>query len=171
MWSIILVFIAFIIYLMYNGVSIHLFGIPKSLSETYYLYNDKKRGLRVLFPIVMILSAFLLLPSWLEITVGNPLQFLSFLTAGSIMFTGASPAFKKNTMDFKVHAISALSSALCSVLWIIFGSGSWYFIPIWLLVIGLIAILTKTIKSSYVYWLETAAFLSTFTSIIAYYFT
>ena len=86
------------------------------------------------------------------------------------MFTGASPAFKKNTMDFKVHAISALSSALCSVLWIIFGSNSWYFIPIWLLVIGLIAILTKTIKSSYIYWLETAAFLSTFTSIIAYYF-
>ena len=170
MWSIILVFIAFIIYLIYNGVSIHLFGIPKSLSETYYLYNDKKRGLRVLFPIVMILFAFLLLPSWLEITVGNPLQFLSFLAAGSIMFTGASPAFKKSTMDLKVHTISALSSALCSILWIIFGSGSWYFIPIWLLVIGLIAILTKTIKNSYTYWLETIAFLATFTSIIAYYF-
>lgn len=171
MWSIICVCIAFILYLLYNGICIHLFGIPESLSETFYLFQAKGNWMKVFFPLTMMLLAFLLMPAWLEIAIGNGFQFLAFLTSGSIMFTGAAPAFKKSVMEFKVHSISALISAFCAVLWIIFGSGTWYFIPIWLSVIILLAILTKTVKTSKVYWVETAAFLATFTSIIAYFFT
>ena len=36
--------------------------------------------------------------------------------------------------------------------------------------IAVIALLTKTVKTSYVFWLETIAFLSTFTAIIGFYF-
>lgn len=49
-WSLICVFIAFIIYLVYNGIAIKLFGIPESLSDTYYLYKDKKDWMRIFFP-------------------------------------------------------------------------------------------------------------------------
>ena len=170
MWSIVCVCLAFFLYLVYNYAAISLFGVPESLSATYYLYQSKKNWLKILFPVTMILLACLLMPAWLEITVGNNFQFLSFFAAGSIMFTGAAPAFQNSVMEFKVHSISALISALCAVLWIIFGSGMWYFIPIWLAVISVIAFLTKTFKTSKVFWLETAAFLATFTSIIAYFF-
>ena len=170
MWTIICIWIAFLLYLTYNGISIHLFGVPESLSATYYLFQEKKSWMKIFFPITMILSAVLLMPAWLEITLGNPFQFLVFIAVASIIFTGAAPAFQKSVMELKIHTISALISAFSAIMWIILGSGTWYSLPIWFSVIALIAILTKTVKTSKVYWIETAAFLATFTSIIAYFF-
>ena len=170
MWPIIFVFIAFVIYLIYNGVVIHLFGIPRSLSETYYLYKNKKELLKNLFPITMVGLALLLAPAWLEITFGNSFQFLAFLAIGSIIFTGAVPTFKNSTMEDKIHSISALFSAICSILWVIFGCRMWFFIPMWLLICVLISVLTKSWNKAKVFWIETMVFLTTFTSIIAYYF-
>lgn len=170
MWTLICVSIAFAIYLIYNGFAIRLFGIPKSLSDTFYLYKQKKNWLRILFPIMMISLVILLLPAWLEISVGTSLQFLAFLASAGIMFTGAAPAFMKSNLDNKVHTYSALAAAVFALLWVIFVSHMWWIIPVWLVITALIAILTKSVKKSLVFWLETVAFLSTFISIIGYYF-
>lgn len=158
--------IAFAIYLIYNGVALRLFGVPESLSNTFYLYNDKKKYLGVLFPVMMVTMASLLLPAWLEVSALSSLQFTAFLAAAGIIFTGSAPAFKSNDLEKKVHTASALVAAMFALLWVIFVSKLWFIILIWLAVIALIAFITKTIKSSYIYWLETVAFMSTFTSIL-----
>lgn len=158
--------IAFAIYLIYNGAVLRLFGVPESLSNTFYLYNDKKKHLGILFPIMMVSIAGLLLPAWLEISALSSLQFTAFLAASGLIFTGSAPAFKSSDLENQVHTISALMAAVFALLWVIFVSKLWFTILIWFAVILLIAFITKTIKSSYIYWLETVAFMSTFTSIL-----
>lgn len=167
-WSLICVFIAFIIYLIYNGIAIKLFGIPESLSDTYYLYKEKKDWMRVFFPLMMFSIVGLLMPAWLEISAGSMLQFLAFLAAASIAFVGAAPTFKNGGMDYKVHSISAYCAAVFSILWVVLVSKLWIMPIIWFTFITLLAILTKSVKTSTIYWLETVAFMSTFISIMVY---
>ena len=169
-WIIICVFIAFFIYLIYNGITLKLFGVPQSLSMTFYLLQEKKNWTRIFFPIMMVGMAFLLLPAWLEISVGSLFQFLAFLTVTGIIFVGAVPTFKSSDLENTVHMTSAIVAAIFAILWVILVSKLWWTIVLWIATLGLTMWLTKTIKSSYIYWLETIAFMSTFTSIIAYYF-
>jgi hypothetical protein len=168
-WILTCVIIAFLLYLVYNGVALGLFGVPNSLSMTFYLFQEKKKWTRIFFPIMMISMAFLLLPAWLEISALGSLQFLAFLAAAGIMFVGAAPAFKSSDLENTVHMTSAIVAAIFAILWVVLVSKLWWVILVWLAVLGLIMLVTKTVKSSYIYWLETIAFMSTFTSILVYY--
>jgi hypothetical protein len=87
------------------------------------------------------------------------------------MFVGFTPAFNDADMYKTIHNVAAYSCAVFAMLWIILVTPFWYIILIVLGIISVIAILTKTVKSSYVYWLEMVAFISLFTSIIVYYIT
>ena len=167
-WILFCVVAAFVIYLVYNGVALKMFGVPKSLSMTYYLFEEKKKKLGIVFPIMMLSIAFLLLPAWLEISALSNLQFTAFLAAGGIMFTGAAPAFQSSSLEKKVHTGSAVVAAIFATLWVIFVAKMWYLILIWILSLSLHAYTTKTVKSSYIYWFETVAFMSTFMSIILF---
>ena len=167
-WILFCVFTAFVIYLVYNSVALKMFGVPKSLSMTYYLFEEKKKNLGIVFPIMMLSMAFLLLPAWLEISALSNLQFTAFLAAGGIMFTGAAPAFQSSDLEEKVHTGSAVVAAIFATLWVIFVAKMWYLILIWILSLALQAYITKTVKSSYIYWIETVAFMSTFMSIILF---
>ena len=162
-------YLAGIIYLIYNWIILSLFGIPRSLSETYYLLGDIKKELRFIFPIFMIGCAVLLLPSWLEISSGTNLQFTAFLAVGGLLFTGFSPSFKNSTLEDRVHTRSAYISAFFALIWVFFVSKLWWVVISWTIVLGLLAFFTKTYKSSYVFWLETITFVSTFSSIIIFY--
>lgn len=168
-WALISVLIAFAIYLIYNGIVIKLFGIPNSLSNTFYLYKQKKEWMRIFFPIMMVLLVAFLMPAWLEISAASALQFLAFFASGGILFVGTAPAFMSSDLENKVHTYSAIGAVAFALLWVIFVSKAWFMIPIWFAVIALIAWLTKTWKSALIYWLETVAFMSTFTSIIIYF--
>jgi hypothetical protein len=162
-------FAAFLVYLFYNFVALSLFGVPESLSNTFYLYKERKHWQRLLFPIMMVFMAFTLMPAWLEMSEGSNFQFLAFLAAGGIMFTGAAPAFKDDELENKVHTGSAIAAAICSLLWIILVAKLWYFIILWFIIISFCAVFTNSYKTAYVYWLETVAFMSTYTAIIAHY--
>lgn len=170
-WIIYLVLFAFAIYLCYNFAALSLFGTPPSLSQTYYLYKERKNWQKYLFPGMMTTMALLLVPAWLEISEGSMFQFTAFLTVAGILFTGAAPAFKDDDMTGKVHTISAICAAVFALLWIILVAKLWWFIVAWLILVILIALLTGTPKKGLTYWLETIAFMSTFTSIIAYFIT
>lgn len=168
-WTLIFVLTAFVVYYVYNAVALYLFGVPKSLSMTFYLFKEKKNWLCACFPIMMTLMAGSLLPAWLEISVGSNLQFMSFLAASGILFTGAAPAFESSKLENNVHMASAIIAAIFALLWVILVANLWYVILVWLVAITVVALLTKSVKTSYIYWLETIAFLSTFTSVFAYF--
>jgi hypothetical protein len=170
-WIIYLVLFAFAIYTSYNFAALSLFGTPASLNNTYYLYKERSKWQRFLFPSMMVCMAGFLMPAWLEISEGSNFQFCSFLTAAGIIFTGMAPAFKDDQLTNRVHTISAIFAAVFAILWIVLVAKLWWFIVVWCIIVVLIALLTKTLKSGLTYWLETIAFMSTFTSIIAYFIT
>ena len=157
--------IAAVIYLLYNAISIGLFGIPESLSNTYYLYKDKW-NVGYLFPIMMYSVVALMMPSWITLSEGSNFQFLAFLAPASIAFVATAPAFKGSKLESNVHTIAAILAAVCSLAWVCLVTPYWWTIISWSGIVSLAVTLTKTIKTAYVYWLETIAFMATFSSVI-----
>lgn len=161
------IIVATFIYVAYNAVSLAIFGVPESLSNTYYLYKEKcNKGW--LFPLMMYLVVALMMPAWITLSEGSKFQFLAFLAPASIMFVGTAPRFKDFDLENRVHTYSAYIAAACSLLWVMLVTPYWYVILIWFGYISLASIFTSSYKTCLVYWLEMVAFGSTFTAAILY---
>lgn len=161
------IIIATTIFVAYNAVAIAIFGIPESLSNTYYLYKEKyNKGW--LFPLMMYAVVALMMPAWITLSEGSNFQFLAFLAPASLMFVGTAPRFKDSQLESRVHTISAIIAAACSLLWVALVTPYWVAIPIYVVFEGAKAFFSKTYKTCLVYWLEQVAFLSTFTAAIMY---
>ena len=155
------------IYIAYNAICLALFSIPESLSNTYYLWREKN-GKGWLFPLMMYAVVILMMPAWITMSEGSDFQFLSFLAPASIAFVGTAPAFLGSDLENKVHTISAIIAAVCSLAWVALVTPHWWVMLIWLGFIALASVLTSSYKTAYVYWLEQVAFGSTFTAAIIY---
>jgi hypothetical protein len=161
------IIIATVIFVAYNAVAIAIFGIPESLSNTYYLYKEKcNKGW--LFCIMMYAVVLLMMPAWIGLSEGSNWQFLAFLAPASIMFVGTAPRFKDSDLENRVHSISAIIAAICSLVWVAIVTPFWWVILICLGLVILAAVFTSSYKTAYVYWLEQVAFGSTFTAAIMY---
>lgn len=169
-WILILTTISFAIYIAYNVAALVQFGVPKSLSETYYLYGGTPRpNLKHLFTAMMVSMAMLLMPAWIDISEGNNFQFTSFIAACGIIFTGLIPEFRKSKFDGTAHTVCASTAAAAAILWILLVAKSWWILLIVFGAVVIGAVWTKTYKTALTYWLETIAFISTFSSIIYHY--
>lgn len=161
------IIIAAVIYAAYNAVALAFFGIPESLSNTYYLYQAKcNKGW--IFCAMMYLVVAFMMPAWITMSEGNDFQFLAFLAPAAIAFVGTAPKFKETTLENRVHSISAVIAAACSLLWVALVTPYWWVILIWLGFIALASIFTSSYKTCLVYWLEQIAFGATFTSTIMF---
>ena len=161
------IIIATVIYVAYNAVSLAYFGVPHSLSMTYYLWKEKA-NIGYLFCAMMYAVVALMMPAWISMSEGSNWQFLAFLAPASIAFVGTAPAFLSSDLENKVHTISAILAAVCSLAWVCIVTPYWWSIIAFTGIVALAVTLTKTLKSSYTYWLETIAFASTFYSAIVY---
>ena len=161
------IIIATAIFVAYNAVSLANFGVPKSLSMTYYLWGEKaNKGW--LFCLMMYAVVAFMMPAWITMSEGSDFQFLAFLAPASIAFVGTAPRFKDGDLENKVHTISAIIAAACSLAWVALVTPYWWVMLIWLGFIALASVLTSSYKTAYVYWLEQVAFGSTFTTAIIY---
>lgn len=160
---------AIFLFVIYNIVALMLFGVPKYLSMTYYLFKEKNDVLKILFPAMIAMMCICLIPCWIKISKGSNFPFLSFLSSVALMFVGATPAFKSSKIENNVHMYSAYCFVAFAILWIILVTPYWYVILIVSVIIGIAGWLTKSWKTGYIYWLEMIAFLSTFISILLYY--
>lgn len=161
------IIVATCIYVAYNAISSALFSIPESLSNTYYLYKEK-RNKGWLFPLMMYAVVALMMPAWISMSEGSDFQFLAFLAPSAIAFVGTAPAFKSNDLENVVHTAAAIAAAICSLAWVAVITPYWWMILVWLGFIALASIVTSSYRGCYIYWLETIAFLSTFTSAILF---
>jgi hypothetical protein len=161
------IIIATTIFVAYNAVSLANFGIPESLSNTYYLWKEKN-GKGWLFCLMMYAVVALMMPAWITLSEGSTYQFLAFLAPASIAFVGTAPMFKDDKLEGRVHTWAAVVAAVCSLAWVILVTPYWFTIPIFAFVFVIKAWYTKSIKTAYTYWLEMVAFGATFTSAIMY---
>lgn len=158
-----MVLIAIIIFILYLGVNIKWFGIPSSLSNTYYLLEEKKKGLGVMFTLMTWLVVFLLMPVWLDKTPENS-QFLAFLASASLLFVGTASQFKM-PMTREVHFVSAGICLLTSQIWLMV-IGVWY-IPIIVYALYALYYFFRS-KDNWLFWVEMLAFITTFIAVLVY---
>lgn len=154
---------SFILLLSYVCVFVRKNGIPKTLSETHYIVKYK-----FMFPLMMVIVAGLLLPSWLELSDGKGFgyTFLSFLTCAAIIFVGFSPNFKEE-FEGKVHCTSAILAAITGILWSVLSV--WY-APLISAAVFIYPII-KYWEKSKVFFLEMFAFLSVYIAIFVLFVT
>jgi len=172
MWQLITVCISFAIFLIYNITALSIFGIPKSLSETFYLYNSKKDKLGYIFTIFMFIMGTTLLPGWLEISDlwsewSKNLTFLAFFTSAAICFVGAAPAFRANKLEGAVHEVSAKIAAAAALLWCFIVCWNIFYVPlVGAAIPAIVGLCTKSWKRAQIYWLEMMAFGATYATVI-----
>ena len=161
------IIIATAIYAAYNAISLTLFDIPESLSNTYYLWKEKN-GKGYLFCLMMYAVVAFMMPAWLTLSEGSTSQFLAFLAPMAIAFVGTAPKFKDDKQEGNVHSISAVIAAACSLAWVALVTPFWWLILIWFYIVASLSLFTSSYKTCIVYWLEQVAFGATFTAAIIY---
>lgn len=144
------------------AILITLFGIPKSLSESFYNLGGKK-GKGYLFYLMLVITVFLLIAPLVEAA-----QYWGFLTAVSLAFVGAAAAFKDDKVQKIVHITSAALSGVCAGFTLYTMHELLMLIPV-IIVIVIAAILTKTWKKSLTFWIEMIPMYSVFAGLIAYF--
>lgn len=183
MTNLILTLVGMVIFFSYTIAQI-LVGcvIPTSLSDSYYLFESKKKGVGWAFTAMMWTVAMLLMPAWIELNEQfsdwrQCFSFLPFFTCAMIMFVGASPKFRDyikygpNALETKVHTISAQLAAVFAIAWVVISDASvtdWWVI---LLSLGLGLLIPFTItgicrctKKCFTWAIEMTAFIAVFTS-------
>lgn len=144
----------------YTLYAVHVCGVPASLSETYYLLEKRNRPKR-LFQLAMISAGASLLPAWLEASSAN-VQFLAFLSCGSLLFVGAAPLFRSG-LDRRVHVGATVVAGLSASAWCI-SSG---YGPLSAIMLAGAAGMMLHHHGKALFWLEMAAFAMTYLSVMA----
>lgn len=140
------IYLLVFVFLVFTGYVIKVVldaGVLKSISESFYHLEPKKRWI---FTLSMWGFAIPVL-----IVGDTPLMF--FAGAG-ICFVGAAAAFKGDDMTMKVHVVGAVSGVALSMasLWLDFHM--WYF-PVSFCICAILLFLTV---KNYTWWIEILAF-------------
>lgn len=153
--------IIFTVYVLLIGL---MFGIPTSLSDTYYLLQGKLKGAGMAFILLMYFVAFTLVMPILDNTTEG-LQIFAFLPIVGIGFVGAAPLFKGK--DSLAHRVAALTAAGGSVFWVLLThTYYWPYLVFAAITFSLIMLFSKTIKC-YIFWAEMAIFYSMYAILIS----
>ena len=153
MFSSICLILSIILYCIFMGV-VYISYHPYRISNSYYVIKNQN-----LFTYWIILVAFLIFPSWVEIT---PIayQFLPFLSVLGLCLVGIFPKFLES--DRPIHIAGATLACIISIIWNIVTQT--YIIPLVLLV--MIIILCALSIPNKLFWIENSAFMNIYLSIL-----
>lgn len=153
--------LSFILLASYIGICIYKYGIPSSLSETYYILKENKKQ-PLLFTAALGIADILVWFDWLRVSdVSFPnISFLTFICMVSILFVAVAPNFR--SIQKWVHTIGAIVGGLSAIIWC---SITMWYIPAVLLLLAIAASVKKV--SSVVFWFEMAAFLSVYICVLS----
>jgi hypothetical protein len=112
MFLIIFASILFLGYLTWISIE---WNVPSSISESYYLIEEKWHGKGRLFTIWCWLVSFSIIPLSLEISNGKWFQFMAFLCSAGLAFVGTAPLFK--SYEKIIHRTSAIICAASALAW------------------------------------------------------
>lgn len=155
-----LIIISLIINTLYLACTIKAFGIPWSISDTFYLLEIRKKGYGMFFTAWAWLAAFPLMIAWIDLSEGHWYQAMAFLACGSLMFVGAAAQFKQSLTN-AVHYGAAGLCVASAVTWVIL-SGYWYIPAITFAICAVVAAKDR----KWVFWFEIAAFAATYLTLL-----
>jgi hypothetical protein len=162
------------LFILYNVIAILLFGIPESLTKTFYKYKAHHDSFKFMYYVFVALMCILLTPCWLKLSKTNFAQDVAVINILALIFMGASPIILKgeDTDRPLTDLFEKLISYCCSIffiLWIVAATPYWWIILLTAIIVTLISIITKSWNKCYTYWIEIIAFASTFIAILLKY--
>ena len=109
----VVVFVAYIVAILFLNK-----GIPPSISESFYILDNKKKNLGYLFTLWCFGIGVSVMAVIFEVTEGEWFQFLGLFCGGGLGFVGAAPLFKahEKTIHFVGATVCAVSAFLIMVL-------------------------------------------------------
>jgi hypothetical protein len=161
-----------VIFVAYLAAILWRFGVPKSISESYYMWP---RGCgQWLFNGFCLLTALPLMAFWFEISP-DMWRFLVFFACAPLGFVGAAGAFKDFDLTRPVHFGAAGVSAVASQVWIILNGWWWIASLVLLTAAGVLTWKFRgrdaagATRNAWLFFVEAAAFLSVYTAVLAHY--
>jgi hypothetical protein len=103
------------LFVAYLTVIICLFGVPASISESFYLLESRRKGLGYLFTGWCWALAILVMSMMVTLSESRWWQFLSLFAGGGLGFVGTAPLFKSH--EKTVHYVSTGVCALSALAW------------------------------------------------------
>lgn len=149
---ILLILISTVILSSFLIVYIAKFGIPTSISDTYYKTEKKW-----LFSSVVAVSIITGVIPMFELTPED-FRFLVFLTVAGVLFVAFAPSFKEE-LEGKVHAGAAILAGISAVTWLIIMTG----IPFVAILGCIIAICDR---KRYAFWIEAGLLLNLYSELL-----
>lgn len=151
-----MVSMAVLLLIVYLAVAIKLFGIPRSISDTFYLYNGLAEGAGYTFTVFMFSESFLMMYPMVTLGTFEWWQFFGFLCPVGIAFCGSAPLFKDDKLTKRVHYTGAIMGALTGLIWCFLLDAKTSFITLCALgsLTLFLSVYTKTEEESKVFWLE-----------------
>lgn len=149
MWISFSIIFSYLVFVLFK------FGIPRSISDTYYLLGR----FGWLFQLALAATALTAVPMLIDRS-SEGTQFLAFLACAGLLFVSAAPLFKLE-LEGKVHYTSAVVCCAGLVLWQVFNT-SWI-VPLVAFALVLIPMIRD---KKFTWWLEIATIVSTYVSLI-----
>jgi hypothetical protein len=146
--------ISVLLFALYIITIIALFGVPASISDSFYLLKGKKKGTEYFFTMWCYAVAITMMVIIFSKSEGKWFQFFGLFAGGGLGFVGTATMFKSS--EKVIHYVSAALCAVSSILWIIF-SGYWL---ITIVIFGLSAIIITSQYKKSMFFLEIACFIS-----------
>ncbi|MDR2130563.1 MAG: hypothetical protein LBP56_05270 [Odoribacteraceae bacterium] len=132
------------------------FGVPASISDSYYLLEEKWKHAGLAFTLWCFLVGVTVMACMFDASAGKTYQFLGLFAGGGLGFVGAAPLFKSR--ERTVHVISAAACALAAILWM--GLSGYWIIAFSSLGAGIIA--ASFSRGKQVFWIESGIFLGVY---------
>lgn len=154
----IVILAAMAIFTLYIGIIIDKYGLPSSVSETFYLLPV---GSKWLFTAMCWAVCAVIVP-WMDRSPED-LQFLGFLSIIGLLVVGTAAPFKK---DF-VHSVHYWAAGICagaSQLWIFLATNLWWVSLACFIIAGGFWFWDKFRRTTF--WAEMWAFVSLFVSLV-----
>lgn len=168
--SLICTIASLVIFVGFLAISIRKFKFQPSYSDFSPLW-DKAVPIHNmhLWSIITFFFGALLIPALCELGQSNPWQFLGFFAPIYLIIVAIFPLEeitdkdseddkKRKERNRKIHTFAAAACAVIATLWVILVCKIYWLLPVSLLIAWCMAYATATVKSSYIFWLEMAAF-------------
>lgn len=155
-----LLIISIVLFVSYIGYVIGMYGIPASISDTYYQLG--KKGW--LFTLFCLAESSLLVASFIEASK-EEYQSLAFIASVSLAFVGSAPLFKED-YNRNIHYASAGVCVMASLVWQVL-MVYWY-APLITFLGGVIVLACLKFRKP-VFWMEMCAFISTYITLLLLY--
>ena len=142
-------------------------GIPQSYSQLGTDVGDYFPGAAVNpWSIVTFAVAFLMLPPMIEAGTDSPWQCLGFFAPLYLIVVALTPDWATDRRQLWVHRAGAAVCAIAALLWLVTIRGDLGRTLVVYVAVAVAGAATRSIRESWVFWLEAGLFLSVYGSLM-----